>query len=1280
MRNLVCRAVDAVKNNKGQTIGYVLDDGLGKRRSIRTSEIKRAIASGQVTITNLKLTINNRLIKENMTIPSWFSNVANRIADMTNTKCTEPRVDMFRLRADFKDTPVSLYGLVDGSKDMFLYDKKTESQSCRLTADSLRNYIDMITRYSKPIKVPVQSNSDIEIYNVSDINADPQAWAEKHDFEIEATLTFKSKRDGRSIVIIYNEYARLVFSKSKFANIKVMSEKGTRYTFRLVECTVDTLISNNVSVIAQQIVVNSIAKTYNCEFTTNYKIAYINELEVNISEDCVCSCDFQLSQLIANKITIVNNNRSSVLLTSIAGSFLCVRDINIQGTNRVTLDLNGLLAENVNVSADRVVASIDNTWDYYQSAKNAIYSWNNSNCNVLCGALVNDLSNLKMKININSNSVSLGRMLCYAEINPAPSFELADNGLWDYSSTADFFKTQRFKTLRLNGLIGLTRESNLYIDNLLVGHSSTGDSSKKGTVIIGFGFMEVEKEGFNKAVITIGNSIKVPRKADVKEYQVIMSQLREISQYNPINTYFGTQAYSIMKSENVKMNILNKEDIPKNLVNRAMKEQMLGKSMMDIVYDAVNAANSSQLSDNTSNCPVDNGIGVEIPDEIIDYFKLQLDTNGSDTTYRAAATMISLIKLLPISNLPFTRDIMRRMKNDNKFVVSSSRLCKFNSVKAYIISIGYLGIKGKVDRYAMIANGKKLIHMAYIGTAYCKVQDFFGTEKVNDCLEQLHKLDKVDFINYTIEQSLTLTTFDETRKLISMAKNIFNTGTTYLWYDNRFITFGNENNMIMFKTTAYMQKTSAVNRLDKISYPEKIESITSVDSTELSHVTDKLDREYKKSLLFNINTLVKEDTDTEDGKLPCAEISSYYQIAHRIFTDGGIVSADTIADMLSLPYFEEIEQERYYKILKGSEFECNIDKDDSFDMWYGHIKSNTKRNLDGLSLKGIVLIKVAYNYGLEQYYIGDKDPVNLVHSLQKLGSNQNSEYMYSVEDYIKDFSYLLKKWYDKSGLVGTTERIAGQFNTNNKGYRYIIDRDEINAIIREKMANGIYTAEHYIDLFKMDKERAEEFKGDIAKTDRPWIRLITDDDVYNAGITQELLDLVHNDTDRLNRFRETYENCTRFDKARFLLGDATEKVFYFNVNDKSSNGRMSNHTTTIECLVCSKNGTLYLMIERDRVTIPIMRIRNFKDAMILRKQLSVDIDGRADWIASAIFYLDDKNLKNDVSMQLNNDSNKDDYMYEHGLPFIAYYNELKLKNETNYLIDKNKIFEQQQQY
>ena len=49
-------------------------------------------------------------------------------------------------------------------------------------------------------------------------------------------------------------------------------------------------------------------------------------------------------------------------------------------------------------------------------------------------------------------------------------------------------------------------------------------------------------------------------------------------------------------------------------------------------------------------------------------------------------------------------------------------------------------------------------------------------------------------------------------------------------------------------------------------------------------------------------------------------------------------------------------------------------------------------------------------------------------------------------------------------------------------------------------------------------------------------------------------------------------------------------------------------------------------------------------------------------------------------MQFNNDSDKNNYMYEHGLPFIAYYDELKLKNETNYLIDKNKIFEQQQQY
>ena len=192
--------------------------------------------------------------------------------------------------------------------------------------------------------------------------------------------------------------------------------------------------------------------------------------------------------------------------------------------------------------SNRVLASIDNTWDYYQSAKNAIYSWNNNNCNVLCGALVDDLSNLKMKININSNSVSFGRILCYADITPAPSFELADNSLWDFNLAVDFFKTQRFKTVRLNGLIGLTRESNIYIDNLLIGHSLIEDKSQKEKGTYGFGFMEVEKEGFNKAVITIGNTIKMARKTNIKEYKAIMYQLRELSQYNPINAYFGTQA------------------------------------------------------------------------------------------------------------------------------------------------------------------------------------------------------------------------------------------------------------------------------------------------------------------------------------------------------------------------------------------------------------------------------------------------------------------------------------------------------------------------------------------------------------------------------------------------------------------------------------------------------------------------------------------------------------------------------------------------------------------
>lgn len=92
---VICKAIDIIKDKKGNTSGYVLADTTGQTMSVPSDKIKAAILSKQVIVSNLKVTSNNRLINEDIDVPKLFNTVADKISELSGVNHNKPYIDNF---------------------------------------------------------------------------------------------------------------------------------------------------------------------------------------------------------------------------------------------------------------------------------------------------------------------------------------------------------------------------------------------------------------------------------------------------------------------------------------------------------------------------------------------------------------------------------------------------------------------------------------------------------------------------------------------------------------------------------------------------------------------------------------------------------------------------------------------------------------------------------------------------------------------------------------------------------------------------------------------------------------------------------------------------------------------------------------------------------------------------------------------------------------------------------------------------------------------------------
>ena len=117
---VICKAIDIIKDKKGNTSGYVLADTTGQTMSVPSDKIKAAILSKQVIVSNLKVTSNNRLINEDIDVPKLFNTVADKISELSGVNHNKPYIDNFYFCTKFGETSAYLKCTLDGKDITFV--------------------------------------------------------------------------------------------------------------------------------------------------------------------------------------------------------------------------------------------------------------------------------------------------------------------------------------------------------------------------------------------------------------------------------------------------------------------------------------------------------------------------------------------------------------------------------------------------------------------------------------------------------------------------------------------------------------------------------------------------------------------------------------------------------------------------------------------------------------------------------------------------------------------------------------------------------------------------------------------------------------------------------------------------------------------------------------------------------------------------------------------------------------------------------------------------------
>lgn len=432
-----------------------------------------------------------------------------------------------------------------------------------------------------------------------------------------------------------------------------------------------------------------------------------------------------------------------------------------------------------------------------------------------------------------------------------------------------------------------------------------------------------------KFSITITNSIKPATKSSVYDFNLVIKELKKISEINPIKVYYGTQAYEILSTNGVKLDILNKDEISQKIVNTSIKEGIIGVTVMDTVENSVKDALKN--TSDSEKYPINTGIDIELPDKIIETYNLSVAIGRSDYVNTAVKSILDMLMLFPANNLPFTTEVLNRVSSDTKFRTNTELIFSYENIMINLISIVYTDILD-IDQYVVVTNGKSLIYMTYVGN--CEIKCNKGSSiDIQDGIQAVRKFSTVDLVLKSIGQNLTMSSVKNIKDFINDISILFNKTTAFILNSktSSIITVGASGEIVSFKVGYSKYKKSKFDTIYERQYINKIEKLE--PNNVIADIQADVAESYKNSVLLRTKNVVT-NSDSEANTISVCKVSSLWQLAMKYEEQGfDTITIDILNDVLELPYFNLLTESEFTKALKKTtEIRKRYRTDDTFEI------------------------------------------------------------------------------------------------------------------------------------------------------------------------------------------------------------------------------------------------------------------------------------------------------------------------------------------------------------
>lgn len=1247
---VICKAIDVIKDNKGTTIGYVLCDTNGNSMNVASDKIKAAILAKQVIVANLKVTSNNRLIHEDIKVSDKFNAVADRLSELSGVNHSKTSVKDFYFYTEFDNTPIFIIGTLDDSvikfcvKDKDLQNELNAENFSRAATYIRRLYCHYVTK-NKPVNNEIvtpkkeDSKNDYRVITLdtSKIYGNYTEIAKELGIEwISAERSFRVVDENTIVVVNLTCNRGISFIDSKVHGFKIVCNTDSRYEILLKYCEMQHLEVKDIDIKMSACIVYNTASIYNGTPVCS-QLTYINNLKIDNSRAGCYGDNIKLDYIISNNVQV-----QSKKLT--VESNCCAQYIhNMEADSKDYLNLIGdsWVVSNLKLTSENIRFNIDvyerNAEYRIQNSLSEIYGhYTYPNLYMIVCNYFLEANSVEANIKVKGN-VQILKLLWKCKFEEPIEIEVKE--YYSKLLIAEAIQNNLPDTLKIaEGGIAITNNTDITFKNLKIGVLYKSRAKKYTLYKTGIFLLDDQVKRFS---ITIENSLKPAAKNNVYDLELVIEELKEISKINPIKVYYGTQAYEILTTNGVEVEILNEDEIKQSVKNTSIKEQIIGITVLDTIEQSV--SNGLKNCEDSNRYEINTGINVELPDEIIKTYNLSVAEGSNTTISTSIKALLDMIMIFPANNLPFTTEILNKISSNQKFRVCTEAVKYEENIRVHIINITYTGISD-IDQYIVVTNGKNLIYMAYIGE--CQVVYNKGTSSyIQSAIQTVRKLDSIDLELKSIKQNLTMSSVNNNKQFMENISKLFNSTTSFIFNNkvSSILTTVAPEEVITFKVGCNKSKLTKFDKTYERNYLREIIRLEANDVKD--SIIKDVETSYKNSVLLRTEN-IEVNTNSDIKNIASCKIASLWQLAQKYKindSNNTEITLELLNDILELQYFNKITESYFKQALKRSKLSYHkYQTDGSFNIETYYFNGVMKKLHNEYMIGTRYIYVISFVDGDIEYYSADIDIKKVLSDMKLITSYNSTE---SFEDYIDKFNYI-KKIYDLK--YEAPDKMAYDLFVNGR------ELDSLDISIC-KLYEAINNAKNNVDSrTKLIKVLgvSDRFFDSITSTNSDIIL----DIVSKIPKSKQLLDM-------LGVSEEVFDNIVAYRKCGNAVKELREsagKTLLMLYNSGTQLRRLSykNYPTRVCIGMCKKTGYCYLFTINNKFTIPALRLPSFKDAMLLRKQLHEEESKiqQTDGLLQDLGWYQYEELTKTIELNLVNTKEVDEYPQKYRY-LVAYISE-----------------------